>query len=66
MVGIENHLCVTGGVEVVTQPSQLLTQLYIVVDRAVKDDCQLSRLIHHRLVAALREIKNREATMPQL
>ena len=66
MVGIENHLCITGGVEAVTQPSQLLSQLDIVVDRTVKDDCKLSRLIHHRLVAALREVENREATMPQL
>ncbi|SRR6266545_2645297 len=59
-VAFENHLRVAGGAELVPVALQLTAQLPEVIDLAIEGDAQRAGRIEHRLMAAGREINDRQ------
>jgi len=56
MIGLEDHLAVAVGEEVIPHLLQFFAQLAVVVEGAVEYQRQMQRLVQHRLARAFREV----------
>src|SRR5690349_7719668 len=61
----EYYLRVRRRFEVVLLLSEFSAQFFVVVNLAVENDPELSVVAHHRLMAAWRQVKDRETAKPK-
>ena len=64
-IGLENHLAVPVGKELVAQGDQLLLQLRVVVDGAIENQHQAEFAVDQRLIGTLGQVDDRQPAMPQ-